>query len=479
MDTTFFASSSKLVYSGKIPYKDFFLSQFPIAPYIYGFFQQFIGFNLFTLSGINAFFGLLTMILCLIMAYKGSGYFGALSFGLFYAFNSFNNYNYSIGKMYAIVAFFLVAGVFFFSLKTRPLAMHTLGMCMIAISLSCRMTVLPFYVIMCCYLIIAKWKNKKAWLLPISISTLFFALLFLPFVLNAKDLIYHDIFGIHVGQGKGPFEFGLMNRLMALFQTFRYYFIPVILIPLLFVPIRITEGKQAKQPINDPLFLTFLWIALVLTMLGHFTINWFTPAYQSMIFPIFALLLGIRTGRLIENITREDLRRIALVFIISCSILLTVSYGKESIWYHLGKSGYSYLHELNKYLVENTKPEDKILAFSSLVNVNANRDFAPGTETFPFTFTPSWVTEKCRKFNTVNVEILTDYFKSGEIKALVLDENSFDIQFPAFTTTNNEDKLKIWKSIQENYFNFRTIPQFGSEFKDLYIFLHKSKFKNH
>jgi hypothetical protein len=472
MDATFFASSSKLVYNGEVPYRDFFFPQLPMAPYIYGIFQKFVGFNIFTLRGINAFLGLASLILCLIMAYKGAGLYSTLSFGFIYSFNSFNIYNYSIEKMYSPVAFFLVLGVFFLTLKMNPLIKNTLTLSSMVIALGCRLTVLPFYVVMIFYIFLENRKNMKDYLIPILASIVLIIILSMPFVIASKHQLYHDVFGIHVGQESGPFSFGLMNRIMALFQTFRFYFIPLIFIPLIFIPMRIVTEKQNQEPINKPLFVTFAWIALIITLIGHFTVNWFTPAYQTMTFPIFALMLSIRFGRIIDNFQREDLKKLAVFFLITGSILTMVSYGKESIWYHLGKPGYKYLAEVTDFLAKNTLPGDKVLAFSSIVNVNANRDFAKGTETFPFTFTPSWDKNKCLLFKTVNVEILENYFKSGQIKALVIDEDAFKISFPGFIPTEHNINDQLWKTILENYYLAQTVPQFGMEFKNLYFFIH-------
>ncbi|MBU1627282.1 hypothetical protein KKB18_07935, partial [bacterium] len=419
---------------------------------------------------INAFLGFWSLILCLILAYKGAGLFSALSFSFLYSFNSFNVYNYSISKMYSLVAFFLVLSLFFFCLKINPLIKNSLALCSLILALSCRLTVLPFCMVMLIYVILTNRKNIKNYLIPFFVSMILLIIITIPFVILAKDQLYHDIFGIHVGQEQGPFSFGLFNRFMALFQTFRFYFLPLILSPLVFVPLRMVTKEQNEEPINQPLFVAFVWIALFFTILGHFTINWFTPAYQTMTFPIFALMISIRFGRFIDNLQREDLKTIAVIFLIAASLLTTVSYGKESLWFHLGKPGYKYLAEVSSFLTKNTNPGDKILAFSSSVNVNADRDFAKGTETFPFTFTPSWNKKKCLQYKTLNVEILEEYFAKGQIKALVIDEDTFKISFPGFVPTNPEINEKLWNSIRDNYFLAKTIPQFGSEYKDLYIY---------
>ena len=114
-----------------------------------------------------------------------------------------------------------------------------------------------------------------------------------------------------------------------------------------------------------------------------------------------------------------------------------------------------------------------MLAFSSVVVVNAEREFAKGTETFPFTFTPAWDKNECIRYNTLNVEILREYFESGEIKALIIDEDSFGISFPGFVPTKPEVNTEIWNIIRENYDLAKTIPHFGSERKDLFFYLHK------
>lgn len=475
MDTTFFASSSKLVNSGKVPYKDFFFCQFPVAPYFYGILQNILGFNLYSLRSINALLGLIILLLCIVMAHRGSGYSGALTFAFLYSFNSFNIYNYSIGKMYSMVAFFLVVGVFFLTTKIKPILKNTLALSFIALSLASRLTILPFYVFMVLYVYVDNRKSKKDYIIPVLISLILLLAIFMPLLVLAKGQIYHDVFGLHVGQEKGPFDFGIKNRLMALFQTFRFYFFPVVLIPLIFVPLKNVYQCQHDEPINKPLFVLFVWLGLFSTMLGHFTVNWFTPAYQTMTFPVFALMLSIRYGLFVENLHREDLKKIAILFLAIGSILMTVSYGKTSIWMHLGKPAYQYLKDVNDFLVTRTETGDKILAFSSVVVVNANRELAKGTEAFPFTFTPSWDIKKCLNYKTVNVDILESYFQSGEIKALVIDKDSFDIQFPGFYPTGEKDKQRIWNSINQYYFIAGTIPQFGSEFNDLLLYLLKTE----
>ena len=73
MDESWYLYASKLVYQGRLPYRDFAFTQMPLLPYIYGIPQFVFGQSLLIGRVTSLFFTLLSFLLALKVAHRYAG----------------------------------------------------------------------------------------------------------------------------------------------------------------------------------------------------------------------------------------------------------------------------------------------------------------------------------------------------------------------------------------------------------------------
>ena len=92
-----------------------------------------------------------------------------------------------------------------------------------------------------------------------------------------------------------------------------------------------------------------------------------------------------------------------------------------------------------------------------------------------YTFFPTWETEKCKKYNLLNLTMLLDYLSSREAEAVVLTEGRF---FSGRYMSRVLDKYRpeILEVLDENYYLAEELsypPEIGRG--SVYIYLPRQK----
>jgi hypothetical protein len=110
-DEGWYLYASRLVYQGKLPFRDFSFTQMPLLPYVYGL-PQVVGYSLRLGRVVSLAFALTGVVLCVRVAWREAGRFAALAVVVLCCAFPAGIYNLTLTKTYAMVACFLAVILF-------------------------------------------------------------------------------------------------------------------------------------------------------------------------------------------------------------------------------------------------------------------------------------------------------------------------------------------------------------------------------
>ena len=135
----------------------------------------------------------------------------------------------------------------------------------------------------------------------------------------------------------------------------------------------------------------------------------------------------------------------------------------------------NYVLSVADKVAEYTDTDDRILTFTPVFALQADRELVPGTLMELFTFFPTWETERAEKYKVLNLSMLLDYLSTRQAGAVVLTEERF---FSSKYMGKVLDKYRpeILKVLDENYYLAEKIfypPEIGRG--SVYIYLPRQK----
>ena len=111
----------------------------------------------------------------------------------------------------------------------------------------------------------------------------------------------------------------------------------------------------------------------------------------------------------------------------------------------------NYVSQVADKIQSYTEKGDKILTFSPVLAFQANRELLPGITMELFNFFPTWDTDKCQKYNVINMSMLLDYISSKSAGAVVLTEQRF-FSGLYMSKVLDEYRAEILQVLDENYY---------------------------
>jgi hypothetical protein len=457
LDAGFYLYASKLVYEGRAPYLDFFFVQPPVYPYVYGLPGLIWGNTVRTARWTSFFFALVGLGFILRAAWLRQGALGAAIAAVLIGLNAFHAYSMVVTKLYALSAFWVA--LFAWAAVGRPSrGRESFAAVALAVGVCTRLTLLPALVAWLVYLL---WKRRaRAW--PALLGAVATGILINGwFILRDPVQVYYNLFGIHTSAHAGPYKHGLMNKLGVVSHLVRDHLLFFAL--LVWVAVLAWRGWRGRRagagggiggggsPVGERGLDAALWAAVIGVTLAHASANWFAPSYQSIIYPLAALLVSWRVAAALNNPGFRAFRRRALVALGVAGLFTPLAYGARSTWRVEGMDALEGLDRVGAYIAEHTPPEGKILTCNAFYALAAGREVVAGFEGAPFTYCPGWERARCRKYSAVNDEMIVDLLRRRVPAALVLYEDSFAVGFPGFYPVDPAAQARLFAVIEEEY----------------------------
>jgi hypothetical protein len=144
-------------------------------------------------------------------------------------------------------------------------------------------------------------------------------------------------------------------------------------------------------------------------------------------------------------------------------LLVLISNGLQEVDISGNKGPIQEVDEIASYIKSNTPKDAKILAFSTYIAVQADRELLPGFGYAYYTYNPNWDDEKTREYNAVNRNLLNQYIESRSASAILL--------------TNIEKTLILRNEpvplIEQHYDLVKTMGAWGQYSDTVYLYVPK------
>ena len=463
LDAGFYLNASREVYQGRLPYRDFFFVQGPVYPYIYGLPLKMTGYHLLYARWLSLLFGVLTLGFTAIIASRSGGKTGSIIALAAIATVPSQAYFFCSVKLYALTAFFITGAFAVLGSRQSPAIRFTIGLIMALLAAATRLTMLPAVLIILLYIIIESHRIglRFPWM-PILATALVGLAIALPFLITAREEVLYFLLGIHTSATEGPYLFSFFKQLKVMVKLILYY--PILTLSFGFIIIR--PLLRRMRPGLGRLEWAMATVILAETAV-HLTANWFSLGYQSVITPIMAAFSGGLAARFIDEnrIPRS---------VIAASLLLIAGAGMSTGGQYIWMNSVSVIRNLNfitEVIEKKSAPGASVAACSAVFALEAGRPIAGSFGGAPFTYTPDWDDEQCRRFGGINNRILLDLLSRQEPGVLILEKDSFSVGSPGFFPVPDELQKEIFDAIDNNYTQVATFRNLGNGDLDLKMYV--------
>lgn len=464
LDAGFYLNSCREVYLGNMPYRDFFFVQGPVYPYVYGTLLQLCGGpSLIAARFISIFFGLLTVAIAVWTAHRRGNQTAAIITLLALTTVPYQAYFFISIKLYALTAFFFTSAIALFASRLPIKIRHSLGLLLMVLAASTRLTLVPLAFIAAGYIIIDSMKltRKIPWqaLLAACVAATSLAG---PFLLADAEAMLYNLIGIHTSAAAGPYLFSFTKQLKVLAKLVIFY--PVLSIAGLFLLYQITSSRSLKH------FQRLDWF--ILTCLGvitgvHLTANWFSMGYQSPVMPVTATIIAILTSRYLSS---DHIPRVVVIPVLIAIATTWFLSWQKPVW--SPEAPVTRSLAFTTEVIDRFIPEDGNLAgCSGIFALEADRTHALAFGGAPFTYSPDWSTSNCLRYGAMNNEMILEKLEHKAIDGVLLEPDSFAVGFPGFYPVEAHRQHEIFEALEHHYKKAANLRSLGSAELNLSLYI--------
>ena len=497
-DEGWYLVAARACHDGLLPYRDFFFTQAPLMPLVYGKLEAIWepaglpGARLFTsLLGLAAAF--FTALTAARVAPSGKRFASGATAFLLLAGNVYHSYFTVIPKTYALASLFLAAGFCAIAYadceKARlrnPFA-AALGGFLLAAAASTRLSLGLALAVAGFYLLARSRSLKNIWFYYGIGGLLGLGLFLVPFACSDFEAFqFANFFHGEREAGGLVFAAGSLSRLIRNYMPMFLLLVFSIALWLLASPsARRFPGKDRPGRWNLGLWL--------LSFVAVFLLQLFSPFpyddYQVPLMPLAAALVSVLFWQVLPEPDESRGNRpqdILLFLLLFCSATFAFTSPLNESWMMVRKDRFwvipkeqtdlRMLHQaallVNEELDSGT---GRLLTTDPYLAIESHRDVYPGFEMGPFGFFPALKSEQAQRFHVYNQALLTDLLKDEEQAPdlVAFSGYGFAVAAPAMTRIPDEDRNQLLQLLRERYEQIRVIPDFGQEHTPLELWRRK------
>ena len=453
-DEGFEIYASNLVYDGKIPYIDFWYTHGPVLSYIYGIPQLIFGSSLYVGRLTSLFFGALTLPFTVKIAEKFGGKIGAVVALALMTFNLYSVYLLTYAKAYELNAFFIVLSLYFLfrNNKLGTPTKYMLSIVFMSLAAGVRQSLLILVVLLILYIIYVERKNLRTILVSSVTGLLTCGLIFLPFLVLNRNATVFNLYSFYF---QNPYSVPY-DKMSVFLQMIDSFLIVSILMSVGVLILLLNRQRYSSH-------IKFLYIAAFLVFVIHFLPVEISREYPVIIMPVGSILAGYAFSEIYRNSSSDFTRYFLLMLLTIMSLFVLISNGVQEVDVSGNKGPIQEVDEMATYIKSNTPKDGKILAFSTYIAVQADRELLPGFGYAYYTYNPDWDDEKTREYNAVNRNLLNQYIESRSASAILL---------------TNIEKILILRNepmplIEQHYDLVKTMGAWGQYSDTVYLYMPK------
>ena len=481
-DEGYYLYTARLVYEGKVPYRDFAFFQAPLLLYVYGLPQALVGGSLYAGRLTSFVLGAATLVLV-----------GALARRL-------------AGKLAALIATALLVATSTFDWVFTTTRTEPLTGCLVALSLYCllgrkgrwaeaiavsaivwasaaRISCLPAALLVLGLLV---YRNRSSWRWCAGLAALaagqIGVLLGLPLALAGERMIF-DVAGAQIWryrQFRPGVEVGAAQVVMGTAGSIvdhltRFYVgTTVSVLAIAAVAVAIYRSEVLKRARREYLVLAAMAAALYLPQLS---VTFVGEVYLLASVIVLSVLVGCAVRDLHCRLRGGPGAPLALGLALSAILVQAGTAVNDIEWQDSFR--YRALPDLRKVAarVAGFVPEDRqMVAFSTYLAVEAGRRVAPGFETSWFSFFPALPDARAKDLHVINLEglrravddpatscvALTDF----EVKMLAQAQGK---DLPPRRPLTESEIFDVLDELKGRYVLIEVVPKFGQWHDFLYV----------
>lgn len=423
-DEGWYLQAGKMVFDGKLPYKDFMYTQTPLLPYIYGWTVGISSGNLLFARLISVIFCTISLVVSFFASKSLFGRDASIISALIFMGSFQVIGNFLIVKTYSFGSLLLVFSVFFLA-KYRS----SNNFVYIAVSLLCmafaamvRLSLALPYVIFSFYLL---YDRALRWKI-LSVVLLGLILILLPIVFWG-DKAQFGLFYVHSG-GYGNDGLSVVQWLWRIvYRKIQFfgslsagYTISYLVLFTSLICILMARGVYASLN-SDAKLLLFL-------CLGSFIADIIPAApqsgYQSITFPFLVMCAGYFVTVLFIGKANvfKDFVFVLLVVGFAVSLFSNVPLILKTTD---GKPALLKLNDVSAKIRAANIDNRPILTMDTILAVNSNLPVYSGTEMSVFSFYGDMSLESAERYHVVNMKMLTDYANNPDNRVVIMSDDAW------------------------------------------------------
>ena len=476
--------------AGHLPYRDFFFSQGPLMPRVYGLLSPlWAPFGVAGGRALTALLGLggagLAAWLAARGAPRGRRLACAVTALLLTAGNVYHSYFTTIPKTYALASLLLLAGLAALWHPGGPRAAWRAGLggLLLAGAACTRLSLGIALPVAGCFLLFHARRWKGAWL-GFGLGGLAgLALLLGPVLATARDpFLFSNFFHASRGTEGLLFAAGSVSRLVR-------HYLPLAALVLATLALRSCNGRASRRPDTEAappgtsLALLIFASVFVVHLLSPFPYD----DYQVPVMPLLAIATAIAFWRALpgEGDTGGEGRRQRVVV----SVLLawaTLGSGTSTLneeWMIVGKDRFwvvrkaqpdlALLRATARDIAARVPPETYLLTQDIYLAVEAGRRVPPGFEMGPFSYFPGLGDADALRYHVLNERRLAAALAAGQAPVIALSGYGLALAAPVMTRVPEAQIAAFLETIGQRYRLDRTIEHFGQAHTPLRIWIRK------
>ncbi len=498
-DEGWYLYAARSVASGAVPYRDFFFTQGPVMPHVYGLLARLwspygvLGGRLMTV-----FFGLLGCVLAGLLARRAvpsqrAAEAGIMGFALT-ACNLYHVYFTTIPKTYALGGCLVMAGYLTLSLglsrrkKTRSQMSSMWALpagLLVALAAGTRLSLGVLLPVTALWLLVTYRKTGAAFFWFSLGGALGLVMVYGPALLEAREpFLFAQSF--HVARGGRDLFF----MAGSLARTVRAY-LPLCLLGLALAIFRLHRGTRAGAQVSDVeptgiVYRGMVWPSLwACAFLGVFLLQLASPyPYDDYQVPVMGLLAAALAGWAANSTSSGALRGGICLFWVMATLAGTFASPLVQDWFVVRQdrfwavrkpqSDLALLRQTARDIRTLSERDPLLLTQDTYLAVETGLRVPEGLEMGPFGYFPDLADAEAARFHVMNKNRLTALLASAPCRVAAFSGYGLAIRSPVMDEVPPEDVQLFLSLLGKNYDRVQEVPDFGQHCTVLQIMKRRS-----
>ena len=468
LDEGWYLWASKLVYEGKVPYRDFAFPQSPLLPYVYGFFQRLWGEGLLQGRLTTLLITFLNLALWIRLTKRlGNEWTAVVFLWLLISTLFVGAYHFAYSAPYALTAFFLTLSISVALSELPEMRRNALAVLFWGLAVGTRLSVAVAIAPLSLYLIVNSQRRWRSAIVMGLTAALTLGAVFGPFLLTGHDVIIYDLLGFHTDRMLWVWQWHAMRQ--SIMNFVNEFPVPLVLggIGLVISAGTLLRARDRRSEFTRQFPGLLLGLIVALLIVAQLAPRTTDSYYNTLQMPLLLILDSLVIGwiwRALRN--RRPLRPISYVVFAGIIALNVVLQGaavqrRNFVTVPL-RNQIELAKDAARFLQETTPAGSQLLTFDTYLALEAKRRIPAGLEMSIFGYRPTWIAQQARRYKVVNNELLLEIMR-GDVGAAAFSEFDLNLFYG--------ERDLLLETLYQNFRWVKTVPGLGPLRDDLRIFL--------